>query len=207
VGEAAEKLAESTESTLLAQQEVTAMIGAETERIETNIKNVNDAAVSKKRMAAFNDNSRLRTEQYTQILTVFVITIVVILGITIGANYFPFIPNAISQIIIVIIGAVAVIKIFMLYQNIQSRSLIDFNKLSLGRPKIDNPAEIARAKAKAAKAGDLLGSIGEACAGSMCCDTKNGVIWDSVSKMCVQSAEPFTVLPNSASETSRYSKI
>ena len=202
--------------TLSNQESVKKILDAENERIQTNIQTIDDSLTTQRRMVEFNDNMRLRTEQYNQILIIFVAAVCLILAIVIGFSRLPFLPDFISQGLIVIIGSITFIKIFKLYVSIQDRSIVNYNELDLDKPARDSPATIAAKRSLASKTGDLLGTIDlEGCRGPACCDTTNGVKWDDVSRKCIK--ESFTVerlkynqssvLPNSASEVNLYSKL
>lgn len=198
---------------LLKQKEVKEIIKNEKERIQHNIDITENNLTTKKRLIEFNESNRLRTEQYNNILYIFVITLFIILVIIIGSRQIEFLPDIITQILVIIIGSISAVKIFQMYYNINKRSHLDYNKLSLDKPAIDSPEQIKRNKEKAAKSGDLLGSISTGgCIGAECCD--EGTIWNESSRKCT---EAFTterlkynhniVPPNSPNEFNGYSKV
>jgi hypothetical protein len=195
-------------------------------RIESNIKTVNDNILTKQRDLKFNENKRLRTEHYNEILYVFIFASFVIIAIVIGFRKLPFLPDSIAQILIIIIGSIAFIRIFILYKALQNRSHLNYNELNLAKPAISSPEEIKRKQALAKESGDLLGStdIG-GCKGAACCESA-GVKWDITSGKCItgtadvddtDDADAFTVErlkynksiapPNYASEVNTYSKV
>ena len=193
-------------------------------RIESNIKTINDNILTKQRALSFNENKRLRTEHYNEILYVFVFASLIILTIIIGFRQLSFIPDSISQLLIVIIGSAGFIRIFLLYKGLQERSHLNYNELNLAKPAISSPEEVERKQALAKESGDLLGStdIG-GCRGAACCKS-NGVKWDITSGKCITGTDDeddeddaFTVerlkynksivSPNSASEVNIYSKV
>jgi hypothetical protein len=193
-------------------------------RIESNIKTVNDNILTKQRALKFNENKRLRTEHYNEILYVFIFASLIIIAIIIGFRQLPFIPDSIAQVLIIIIGSVAFIRIFILYKALQERSHLNYNELNLAKPAISSPEDIERKQALAKESGDLLGStdIG-GCKGAECCKS-TGVKWDITSGKCItgtddadDDADAFTVerlkynksvaSPNSASEVNIYSKV
>lgn len=206
---------------LLKQVEVRNIIEDEKERIQSNIDSTENNLTTKKRLIEFNESNRLRTEQYNNILYIFVITLFIILVIIIGGRQIEFLPDIITQILVIIIGSISAVKIFQMYYNINKRSHLDYNKLSLDKPAIDSPEQIKRNKEKAAKSGDLLGSISTGgCVGAECCDI--GTIWNEPSRKCTtvpteNTNEEFTterlkynhniVPPNSPNEFNGYSKV
>jgi hypothetical protein len=214
---------EKNKQLLLKQKEMKALVENENARIQKNIQLVEDNLTTKKRMVDFNENVRLRTEQYNQILYTFVFAAVVIIAIVIGSRLLPFLPEFISQVLVVIVGAAAAIKIFMIYSVMHERSPLNYNELHLDKPVVDTPEQIQQKLAAAAKKGDLLGSIDiGGCMGAACCDSSNNIVWNKTSRKCTYQA-PFgnmngfvierlkynknVVSPNTPSEINTYSKV
>jgi len=219
----AENADEKNKQLLLKQNEMKALVDDENARIQTNIQRVEDNLITKKRIVEFNENIRLRTEQYNEILFTFVLAMFLIIAIVIGLRMLPFLPWFISQGLVLIVGSAAAIKIFMLYANLQARSHLNYNELDLDKPPIDNPEEVQQKQEAAAKSGDLLGSIDiGGCIGAACCDSSNNIVWNKTSRKCTYQA-PFgnmngfvierlkynknIVSPNAPSEITRYSKV
>tara|TARA_B110000503_G_C7119419_1_gene401809 strand:- start:356 stop:1150 length:795 start_codon:yes stop_codon:yes gene_type:complete len=210
---------------LLKQEEVWGIIGDENDRIQTNIKRTEDTLTTKKRVMNFTENQRLRTEQYNEMLYVFVLSLVLIVIAVVAFQYLPFFPDFILQLFIVLVGSIGLIRIFNLYINLQKQSHLNYNELKLDKPKVSSPEEVIAKQNAAAKSGDLLGSIDiGGCRAAACCDITNGVEWDETNSICVKtettepgSNESFTVErmkynkgvapPNSPSELNMYSKV
>jgi Asp-tRNA(Asn)/Glu-tRNA(Gln) amidotransferase C subunit len=205
---------------LLKQEDVKAIIDDEKTRIQSNIDSTENNLTTKKRLIEFNESNRLRTEQYNNILYVFVISLSIIVIIIVGGRQIEFLPDIIPQILVIIIGSISGIKIFQMYYNMNKRSHLDYNKLSLDKPVIDSPEQIIRSKEKAAKSGDLLGSIStNGCVGAECCDV--GTTWNESSRKCTTidntTNEGFVTErfkynhniapPNSPNEFNEYSKV
>jgi hypothetical protein len=219
----AENADEKNKQLLLKQNEMKALVDDENARIQTNIQRVEDNLITKKRIVEFNENITLRTEQYNQILLTFVLTMFVIIAIVIGLRMLPFLPDFISQGLVIIVGSAGLIKIFTIYSNMHERSHLNYNELDLDKPQIDTPEEVQQKQQAAAKSGDLLGSIDiGGCIGAACCDSSNNIVWNKTSRKCTYQA-PFgnmngfvierlkynknIVSPNTPSEISRYSKV
>jgi hypothetical protein len=214
---------DETEQILLRQNEMKGIVDAENERIQKNIKTTETNLLTKNRKMKFVENKRQRSEQYNRILYVFIICLSLIIIAIIGFQYFPFLPDFILQIFVVIVGSFGLIKIFNIYRELQTRSHLDYNELKLDGPNIMSSEEVAKKQQAAAKSGDLLGSIDiGGCRGAECCDTENDVIWSESSRKCVPKpttaeTEEFTVermkynrgiaQPNSSNETLLYSKV
>jgi len=219
----AENADEKNKQLLLKQNEMKALVDDENARIQTNIQRVEDNLITKKRIVEFNENIRLRTEQYNQILLTFVLTMFLIIAIVIGLRMLPFLPEFISQGLVIIVGSAGLIKIFTIYSNMHERSHLNYNELDLDKPQIDTPEEVQQKQEAAAKSGDLLGSIDiGGCIGAACCDSSNNIVWNKTSRKCTYQA-PFgnmngfvierlkynknIVSPNAPSEITTYSKV
>ena len=120
---------EDNKKVLLKQAEVKEIINAENDRIQTNINTIADNLVTKDRMIRMNENLRMRTEQYNQMLYVFSIGLLAIIGVIILFRRLPYIPYTIAYSLFVIIGSVTLVQIGILYKTLQSRSPIDYNKI------------------------------------------------------------------------------
>jgi hypothetical protein len=214
---------EKNKQLLLKQNEVKELVDDENKRIQTNIQRVEDNLITKKRIVEFNENIRLRTEHYNQILSIFVLAMFVILAIIIGFRKLPFLPEFILYTLVLIVGGAAAIKMYMLYSALQDRSHLNYNELDLDKPAVDNPKQVQEKKDAAAKSGDLLGSIDiGVCSGALCCDPSKNIVWNETSRKCTYQA-PFGNMnefvierlkynkniasPNTPSEISRYSKV
>ena len=214
---------EKNKQLLLKQNEVKAIVDDENQRIQSNIKRVEDNLITKKRLVEFNENQRLRTQHYNGILFIFVLAMFVIVVMVIGFRLLPFLPDFVLYTLVIIVGGAAAIKIFTLYSNLHERSHLNHNELHLDKPIVDTPEQVKEKQEAAAKSGDLLGSIDiGGCIGAACCDSSNNIVWNATSRKCTYQA-PFgnmngfvierlkynknIVSPNTPSEISRYSKV
>lgn len=214
---------EKNKRLLLNQKEMKNLVENENARIQTNIRRVEDNLTTKKRMVNFNENIRLRTEQYNQIMYTFVFTVVLLIAINYLNSMLPFLPLFISQGLIAIVGAAGVIKIYMIYTNMQARSRMNYNELDLEKPVVETPEQIAQKIAAATRRGSLLDSIDiGGCMGAACCDSSNNIVWNTTTRKCTYQASfdnmnmfdierlkynKNVVSPNAASEINTYSKV
>jgi len=206
---------EKNKRLLLNQKEMKDLVVNENERIQTNIQRVEDNLTTKKRMVNFNENIRLRTEQYNQIMYTFVFTVVLLIAINYLNSKLPFLPLFITQGLLAIVGAAGVIM--------QARSRMNYNELDLDKPTVETPEQIAQKIAAAKRSGSLLDSIDiGGCMGAACCDSSNNIVWNTKTRKCTYQA-PFdnmnmfeierlkynknVVSPNAASEINTYSKV
>lgn len=214
---------------LLEQDKIKTLINAENERIQTNIRTVENNLLTKKRSAEFNENRRLYTEHYNQMLFVATIALGLIVGIVIITRQFTFIPGFVQVGLIILIGAAAGIKLFMLYNVLKSRVYTNYNELKLDKPAMDLTKKDKKTdETDAAATGGLASTAGSAdpnsstCIGPACCDSENNILWNESSRKCTYQA-PFDnmfafnaerlkynrdiVSPNSPSEVNMYSKV
>ena len=214
---------------LLEQDRVKKLINAENERIQTNMRTIENNLLTKKRSVEFNENRRLYTQHYNQMLFTATVGLGLMVAIAIVSRQLSFIPSFVQIGLIVLIGAAAAIKIFMLYTTIRGRVITNYNELKLDKPVMSLPENGKEAGAAAAgAAGGVAGAAGSAdpnsstCIGPACCDTANNILWNESSRKCTYQA-PFgnmfafnaerlrynesTLSPNSPSEVNMYSKV
>jgi len=153
---------------------------------------IDDALTSKQREIDLNESYRLRQDEYTRMKVVIVLALAVCIFIILINKRFPVIPSILSTLIILIIILVACIYCIFSYSTITTRSKMDYNKLDLTGPTVLTSSELEANRARAGKAGDLLGTIGSlGCVGSDCCNSSSDVlpadrtIWDNDSLKCV----------------------
>ena len=95
---------EKNKQLLLKQNEVKAIVDDENQRIQSNIKRVEDNLITKKRLVEFNGNQRLRTQHYNGILFIFVLAMFVIVVMVIGFRLLPFLPDFVLYTLVIIVG-------------------------------------------------------------------------------------------------------
>jgi len=225
----------SVSDILTAQRDMKNIVDIEKARLDKKRAEINDQISSQERLMHFNKSHNHRYYQYTRIAVNITVALALFIGLSILGQYFPIIPDMILTVLSVIIISYALISSYMIYRDIQSRDLMDFDKYAGGPAPIKadlsgNAVKIKNAREKSASMGDLLGSINlNGCIGSDCCD--EGTEWNSKKATCVPivpgAKQGFTSLdkayvtgeykgnafvkgnavPNSPNEFLKYSKI
>lgn len=153
-----------------------------------------------KRDALLKKNSSQRLKQHNYMFFIIIFAIALLISLELIEKYYSYIfPEWLLTFLRIIIIAVTIIWCFTINEQIQYRDNLNYDRIDLEKPKIDTPEEIERKRRKAAKDGDLLGSIDTTCRiGSENCGT--GTTWDSERMLCMPTPtvnENFdTILPN-----------
>lgn len=208
----------SISATLDNQQDMLNIVNNEKLRLVQKKQSVDTALDGQKRIIGLNDSYRQRSAQYINIIIVIIVTLVLIFLLSLLSKLFPFVPSFIFDILVGLVILAGIYFVYLFYSTIQSRAMIDFNRLNLAPPKILTPAEAAAAKNKASSLGDLFGSIDTrfTCIGADCCT--DGTYYDTGNAVCLPGNPPTysgfttmsmtgkTTLPNSAHEFGKYAR-
>jgi hypothetical protein len=116
------------------QAKVAEILNIENERLQEKKKNVDIAYSSRMRAAMLNENYRLRYTEYTKIIILFVITLVVIGGLIMFKKSFSFVPPFLIDFFIIVIGTLSLITGIYIYLGILARDKIYFNEIVLPPP-------------------------------------------------------------------------
>ena len=192
---------QSSSAVLARQQEVSAIIDEEKQRLEQKKQSIDNALVGKKRAIDLNEAYRMRQSQYLKIKVVFVVVLAICIMTTLLSRRFPIVPSIFITLINLIVLLIGGIYCLFIYSSITSRSKMNYNELDLAGPALPSEAEVAARQAAAGKAGDLLGTINLlGCVGSACCSA--GTKWDKEKSKCVPdpttSATPAATPPAAA---------
>jgi hypothetical protein len=171
------------------QQEIKEMIQAESDRLDTKKKHVDNALDSQKRLISLNESARERYSAYTQIIVTIVVTLLIVVALLFLGKAFPFIPSFLIDILIALTVLVGGFIGYFMYVAIRQRNNIDYSRLQIDPPVTMTPAQIQENANKQAKLGDLLGSINVGgCIGAACCDV--GTHWDEGNSICKPGSLP-----------------
>lgn len=182
----------SSSAVLSRQQEVSAIIDEEKQRLEEKKQSIDNALVGKKRAIDLNEAYRMRQSQYLKIKVVFVVVLAICIMTTLLSRRFPVVPSIFITLINMIVILMGGIYCLFIYSTIASRSQMNYNELDLAGPAAPTVSDIAASQAAAGKAGNLLGTINLlGCVGSACCSP--GTKWDNEKSKCVPA--PDTPLP------------
>lgn len=165
------------------QQDMKDIIDAETSRLQTKERSINELTDSKKRMIQLNNNFIERKEQYTKMLIAVVIGLAIFLFLRIIGLILP-IPGFLMNIIFIIIILTVSFYCYQTYVILLSRDKLDFEKINTTPPLVLHREQIQSNLDANVKKGNLLGTINLGlCQGSDCCDA--GTEWDVSNQHCV----------------------
>jgi len=168
------------------QQQLNDIVTAENQRLIDKKQSVNNAILGQQRAVALNESNRLQQNSYTNLLIILIITLVSFIAIMIASNYLTFIPQVVFDLLSIIVISVGIYFGLSNYLDIQSRSLMDFNKLDL--PGLAKNISGNTTAAGSTSSGDLLSGL-DSCVGAACCSGTTK--WDQGNNVC---KENFTTL-------------
>lgn len=191
----------SINNAITKQTELNDIVSTEKERLAGKKISVDNARDGQKRLILLNDTYRKRYLQYMKILIAIVIVLAIFWGLQALETYITFIPSAIFDLLMIINFVVGLIYIYLVYVDINTRDLIEYDKLSINGPSAKTKSDITAQK----DGSDLLKPI-NACANETCCS--EGTTWDEVTGKCIVT-KPVTTsvdgfVSNSPSEVNDY---
>jgi hypothetical protein len=174
-----------------------AIFNAETTRLNTKQSSIDQALTSQDRLVSLNQSYSQRLGQYTYMIIIIIIALVLILGILMVQPRLEAIPSGFFTFLIIIIIGSAFIYCIILYNNIQGRSNMNYDELNLSVPTPVSADQLAAKNAANLNSGNLIGNT-SGCIGQECCST--GTYWSDASQNCKPGTDPetFTTLQFSA---------
>ena len=136
-------------------------------RLQEKQQNTNLILNSQERLALLNDSYRKRYAKYVQILMVLVLAVLVYLGAVLLQKQFPFIPQVAVDIVIVILIFLVAFYLFFSFNDLYSRSLLNYDELDLHAYDASG-IDISNLAAKG-QVFDFQGVSGNVCVGAACC--------------------------------------
>ena len=176
--------------TLTYQTDVQNILDREKGRLDAKKSTIDAAYQGQKRMVDLTNSSTKKTQAYNLILVVAVITFLVVLGIKqIYDN--GIIPNAVLDIMNIVILSGGMIYCIVLYMDASRRSNMDFDQITLDMPPQKSQAEIDADRANrlaSGKISDATSSANAGCTGAECCPA--GSTFNEYYKICVPNVAP-----------------
>ena len=134
------KKADTTADNILTEQnDMINIVKTEQDRVEKKKEFIDQAVMEQKRKALFTESNKLRNAEYTKIILIFILCVVI--HILLIAAYKYFFEEPIPDKVFTMFAlahlcnfAIWTIIAFSMYVNIQTRSQINFNKLDLPPP-------------------------------------------------------------------------
>ncbi len=176
--------------TLTYQSEVKNILDRENSRLMAKKSTIDAAYQGQKRMVDLTNSETKKNQAYNLILIVAVITFLVVLGIKQLYDN-GIIPNAVLDIMNIIILVVGIIYCIVLYMDAYKRSNMDFDQITLDEPAQKSQAEIDAARANNAASGNLSAVTAAAnagCVGAQCCPV--GSTFNEFNTICVPNVAP-----------------
>jgi hypothetical protein len=175
----------------------------ELDRLQSKHKNANDILQSNERLAQLNDSYRKRYAKYVQMLMVVILAFIGYLAIVLLQRQFPLIPQVVVDLIVMIIIFATLFYLFSAFNELYSRSLMNYDELEI--PSYD--ASGVDVVALASK-GQLFGYNGNVmCVGDQCCPKS----YDYGNNICMSTtitSIPINTTPKQQSFTTlEYEKI
>ena len=191
----------SSAQVLTNQDKVNDIVLAEKKRLELKKNDIDTAMDGQNRAVLLNNSFRKRYQEYTKMVIVVVITLVVFIGLVLLGRLLPIIPSFIIDLSCIIVITIGIIVCYLIYVNILARDKVNFDELNLSNPVILSASDIAKSTAAAQASGNLLGSINLGyCVGAACCSDASGTVWDMSQSMCVVKPAVTTSVASDASK-------
>lgn len=169
--------------TLTYQNDVNRILDREKNRLDEKKKIVDNAEMSQKRLIDLTTNSTLRNKAINKIYVVITIALFIYLGIRLLSN---FIPEFISDILVILVVSVTIITVIKMYSDYSSRNNMDYNIIDLGEP--GQKTDASSAAAAAAASANLLESRFNGCVKEACCP--KGTTFNEKYSICVPDFPP-----------------
>ena len=187
------KLSTNTNSvlpTLTYQSEVKTILENEKARLDARKGNIESAYAGQRRMVDLTNSATKRGKAYNMILIICVVSLLIVLGIKQVYDN-GIIPNAVLDILNIIVLSGGVIYCVLLYLDISKRSNMDFDRIDLGDPAQKTQAELDADRLSKLSAGSLSDATAGAnagCIGAQCCPL--GSTFNEYNHICVPDKPP-----------------
>jgi hypothetical protein len=177
--------------TLTYQSEVQSILDRENSRLAAKKSTIDAAYKGQQRMVDLTNSETKKNQAYNLILIVAIITFFVVLGIKQVYDN-GIIPNAVLDIMNIVILAGGMIYCVVLYTDAYKRSNMDFDQITLDDPTKKTQAELEAERLNKLANGNLSAATAGAnagCAGAACCPA--GSTFNEFNTICVPNEAPF----------------
>jgi len=174
----------SSEGILEQQGSMIAMVDAENARLTQKKSDIDNAILGKQRAIQLNESYRLKYQQYTKIMIVIIVTLLLFIGITYLSKRFPILPSFVYEILSILVISIGIFTIYYMTIDMLNRSKTYYDKLNLAPPSGQTSTSQTSQGSQSQSIYDLLAQTNmQICIGSTCCD--NGTHWDAGNATCV----------------------
>ena len=199
-------MSSNTSGNVLAQQSgVDSIVNTEINRLNDKKQTIDSAISTQQRMMQMNDSYTKRQKQYTKIMVVVVVGIILMIFMSYISFTFPE-WSALATIADIVIIVSVFIFCFWTYYYVITRDPIYYDQLNIQQIPFPETSNGASGTIGSSIVMDISGSS-STCVGPACCSIADNTIWDSSHNICVK--ESFTTkgetLPYGPSEIGDYS--
>jgi hypothetical protein len=170
---------QSSTAILTDQSNVMQIINSEQDRLNQKQELIKQMEQENKRKVLLNDTYRKKKVQYSKIMIVIIIALLIIIAITFISKIFP-IPEGFLSFLYILDIAIALIVCFNLYTDITMRDYINYDEIYIPPPTIDGSGNVIGNNKDVPS---LWSSMQFGCYEAACC--ADGTVYDDKLKMCV----------------------
>jgi len=181
-----------TNSLILQQNTINRILDTEDERLAAKRANIDNAINGQQRLIQLNDTYRKRYSAYIKLVFIIVLALVIIIALMFINKLFPLIPQSVYTLLYIIILSVSIIYAWFILSDIQKRDKFEYDKRTRLAPVSKD--ELQKNAEAAAKAGELLASVGPnaGCKSEGCCAP--GTMWEKTLGKCVPGSSLSSIL-------------
>jgi len=166
--------------------DISAIVHKEQYRIDQKNIGIKNSLDSQNRLIFLNQSYASRMKEYSFMIMIIALTIVIIVFILIFKNY---LPSTLVNIMVLIVGAVGGIWALAIYIGIRNRDNVDFDKVYSTPPAdIDNSGNVYVNSLTNKSYYDNLLYLNTVCSGNACCGSNT--VYDYSLGQCIK--QPFT---------------
>jgi len=171
------------------QKDMQTIINTENDRLNAKKQQVDNIISSQQRIVELNESYRKRQSQYIYIIIVFVIALILYIFIVKLKIFLPFIPDAVIDLLLILLVGAAVVYIIYIYKNISYRDNLNYDNIIVGPPPSQDASGIILSQQAASASGNLLQSVYNPnnCVGQSCCSANS--VWESSIYKCIDKCD------------------
>jgi len=170
---------------LTKQKQVNNILNSEITRLEQKKSQLVNAQKGQRRVLMMNESYRKRQQEYTKLIIAVVVVFALVLIMRYMRVYFNVLPESVYTLLHILLFVSVIIYSGVIYVNVSSREKINFDRLSIPGPIIEDVGVLSARNEAAKLSGNLLGiSDSDLCKGAACC-TKGVTSWNETTRRCV----------------------
>lgn len=185
----------SAQNTIDEQNKLNYILQNEYSRLQQKEQNVKNAVSGQHRVIELNNSYQKKYTAYTNIIIVFIVTLILYIIIQYVDNNVPIFPKSVLYLLTIILFSAAIIYIFWVYTDILRRDNVNFDELKLQRPTLDSSGNVI------SKIGTPISFNGiNTCFRESCCS--EGTVWDDEHGGCVNNINCAAQIPAPSTQIS-----